>query len=239
MAWTAVTTDTFSRANSGPVSTPGNTTGVGDGWIDVAGNTGSVVSDQLNLLATSVTASSTVLARPAGEAAISSRIVVQFVAGSNNPVHARFAVLLRTNTQLSISTNGYLFQATTSGGTGISSGPYISGTASNPSSGANAASYASIVSGDTYSFDAWAYTNTVGPTFLQSSLTNVTTSTLLATTTLAYDTNATLQLTGQQAITAWEQSSGTQGTCVYTSAITYTGARLRLVCISPALRLGR
>ena len=50
MAWTAVVTETFNRANSGPVSTPGNTTGVGNGWIDVTGSVGSIVSDQLNVL---------------------------------------------------------------------------------------------------------------------------------------------------------------------------------------------
>ena len=185
MAWTAVTTDTFNRANSGPVSTPGNTTGVGNGWIDVAGNTGSIVSDQLNVLATAQQAGSTLILRPTSEdvggAGSGSRLVVQFVATKANPVVARYGVVLQCNGQLGTSLNGYFFQATSGGGTGITAGPIINGVTANPSGGGGTASYSGIVNTDTYQFDAWVYQNSVGPAFLQSMLMNVTTSTVLAT----------------------------------------------------------
>ena len=215
------------RANSGPVSTPGNTTGVGNGWIDVAGNAGSVVSDQLNVAAIAQQAGSTLILRPTGEdvggASSGSRIVLQFVATKSNPVLARFGAVLQCNGLAGTSLNGYFFQATSGGGTGITAGPIISGVTANPTSGANSASYSGIVNTDGYQLDAWVYQNSVGPAFLQATFMNLTTSTVLATTTLAYDSTSGVPATGQQGIPCWEQTNGTPGTCIYTSAITYTG----------------
>jgi hypothetical protein len=228
MAWTAVVTDTFTRANSGPVSTPGNTTGVGNGWIDVTGSVGSIVSDQLNVAAIAQQAGSTLILRPTGEdvggASSGSRIVLQFVATKSNPVLARFGAVLQCNGLAGTSLNGYFFQATSGGGTGITAGPIISGVTANPTSGANSASYSGIVNTDGYQLDAWVYQNSVGPAFLQATFMNLTTSTVLATTTLAYDSTSGVPATGQQGIPCWEQTNGTPGTCIYTSAITYTGS---------------
>ena len=126
-------------------------------------------------LATAQQAGSSLILRPTSEdvggASSGSRIVLQFLATKANPVLARFGAVLQCNGLAGTSLNGYFFQATSSGGTGITAGPIISGVTANPTSGANSASYSGIVNTDSYQLDAWVYQNSVGPAFLQATFT--------------------------------------------------------------------
>ena len=204
MAWAVAFDDTFARADTS-AGAAGSTTGVGNGWTDVAGGVWSLAGGKLvgSTADTSPTSPFKALLRPTGEAAGDSRITATF-AGTSVAVPGM---------GLRLQTNGnYLMGAVGNGAAFIFS--VIGGTLTQL---AYANLSAALVAGHTYAMDFQATGAT--PTALAFTLTDVTAGGTLASLT-ASSSEASVQGTGRSGFVTWSNSGSTSVT--YSEATTYT-----------------
>lgn len=204
-AWSVVVSDNFSRANTSPGT-------VGNSWTDTSGSTFSISSNTL-LGSTSNTAgfTSIYLTRPIGETLIDSRITSTFTL--NAATSANVGLGLRKLA----GANGYylgVFGVGAGGGSigGLAIYKVVAGSATSLYAGSNIPP----VNGHNYTFD-FSVTGT-SPTTITGTITDNTTSTVVATQTIT-DSEATLQTTGVQLVTIWTQSGTTSVN--YSNVTTY------------------
>lgn len=210
--WTAVTTDTFTRANTTVNGTAGSTSGAGNGWIDQAGGVYNIASDTL-LSTTSTHNIVDYLARPVGETAVNSRITGTFVFETSNM--AEVAVGLRQ--QASNSQQSYLARCATSSGGGGNVLTIFSYNAAGTQLATGSA--ITLTNGASYTLDFQAVgTN---PTNLTVTLFDSTGAQLGQLT--VSDSTGVLQATGVPYLLVWAAPSSTE-VATWTGAVTYTGS---------------
>ena len=183
MPWSVIIDDTFARADT-TAGAAGTTTGGGNGWIDVQGGVATINGNRLYMTTDVVDGSQYIrdfLLRPTGENQQDSRLVFKTAVGGS--AVAQWAVILRRQA----GGDRYIL--------GFDSGQYhvfkivagaVISLANAVPTGFNAA--------HVYQSDFTAVG--INPTVLTATLTDLTTSTVVATVT-ANDSAASLQTTGQ------------------------------------------
>ena len=190
-SWNAVIDDNFNRSNTS-VGSANSTTGVGNGWIDVAGNTWNISSNTLQ--GTSSASSdylSKFLARPSTENSKDQREIVTIPANENF-TGDYLGVVLRYQ---SSTGDHYLAHI---GASGVFVYKIVGGTTTLITS-----TTVSLSTTDSYSVDFSATGS--NSTALSVVVTDLTTSTQVATAS-GTDSSATLQGTGSFALSNWYNS---------------------------------